>query len=163
MGTTGSGATETDSVGREIARLALERDVTVAVAESLTGGAVSAALAKAPDASRWYAGSVTAYLDATKFRVLGVPKGPVVTAACARAMAEGARSLLAADVVVALTGVGGPDDEEGHPPGTTFIGVATSNGVRHHEYRFDGAPDDVVAQAVERALELIVDAIAMKV
>src|SRR5690606_18504108 len=104
---------DAESVAAAIARLALERGVTVAATESLTGGALSAALAKAPDAGRWYAGSVTACLSETKFRVLGVPRGPVVTPECAAAMAAGARELMEADIAIALTGVGGPGDEEG--------------------------------------------------
>lgn len=144
-----------DAVAAEIARLAGLAGGTVAAAESLTGGAVSAALAKAPEASTWYAGSVTAYLSETKFRVLGVPEGPVVTPDCARAMADGVRALLAADVAVALTGVGGPGDEEGHPCGTVFIATSAQDGADTHEYHFDGSPEEVVAASVAAALELL--------
>jgi len=146
-----------DGTAAEIARLALGRGATIAAAESLTGGAVSAALAKAPDAARWYAGSVTAYRGETKFRVLGVPEGPVVTAECARAMASGVRVLLAADIAVALTGVGGPGEEEGRPAGTVFVATSDADGDESREFRFDGGPAEVVGQAVEAALDLVLE------
>ena len=148
---------DAESVAAAIARLALERGVTVAATESLTGGAVSAALAKAPDAGRWYAGSVTAYLSETKFRVLGVPRGPVVTPECAAAMAAGARELMGADIAIALTGVGGPGDEEGRPPGTVFIATSEADRGDVREFRFDGPPDEVVEQAVDAALGLVLE------
>ena len=139
----------------QIARLALQRGITIGAAESLTGGAVSVALAKAPDAGTWYAGSVTAYRSATKFRVLGVPEGPVVTAECACAMADGVRTLLQCDIAVALTGVGGPGEEEHLPEGTVFIATSAADGSEAHEYRFAGEPAEVVTQATDAALRLL--------
>lgn len=141
-----------------IARTALRRGITVAVAESLTGGALAQALAAAPDASRWFAGGVVAYTVRTKARVLGVPEGPVVNAPTARRMAEGVRELLHADIAAAVTGVGGPGEEEGRPPGTVFLAIVTADSTRVTEFAFTGDPASVLAQTVDATLhELRVD------
>src|SRR4051794_14662088 len=81
---------------------------TLAAAESITGGSLAAALVAADNASDWFKGSVVAYARESKYSVLGVDPGPVVTAGCVRQMAANVGTLLAADVAVATTGVGGP-------------------------------------------------------
>ena len=142
-----------------IARTASARGLTIAVAESLTGGALAQELAKAPDAASWFAGGVVAYTLATKVRVLGLPEGPVVTAPAARRMAEGVRELTGADVGLAVTGVGGPGAEEGQPAGTVFLAIVTADSTRVTEFAFDGEPAAVVEQTVRAALHsLRVDA-----
>lgn len=102
---------------------------TVAVAESLTGGLLAAALVDVPGASATFRGSVTAYATELKASVLGVDEGllavhgpvhPVV----ARQMAEGVRRLLGATYGVATTGVAGPDPQDGQPVGTVHLAVA---------------------------------------
>ena len=65
-----------------------------------------------------------AYHEQVKFDVLGVPVGPVVTEAAAAAMAEGVRRVTGSDVGLGITGVAGPDDQEGVAPGTIFVGLA---------------------------------------
>ena len=145
----------TDADAEHIARTASDRGITIAVAESLTGGALAAALAKAPDASTWFAGGVVAYTVATKNRVLGVPNGFVVTAPTARRMAEGVRELTGADVAAAVTGVGGPGDEEGMPPGTVFLAVVTADATRVTEFAFEGDPVSIVAQTIDATLHAL--------
>lgn len=144
-----------DAVARSIATIAQQRGIVVTVAESLTGGALAQALAKAPDAGDWFAGGVVAYRPATKFDVLAVPEGPVVTAATARAMARGVAALTGAEAAVAVTGVGGPGPEEGEPAGTVYVCAlvrTTENAARHD---FVGDPDRVVEQTVLEALRLL--------
>jgi nicotinamide-nucleotide amidase len=141
----------------EIRAHAQHRRMTVAVAESLTGGALSAALAKAGDAGEWFAGGVVAYRNATKYRVLGVPEGPVITAEAARAMALGVLELTGADLALAVTGVGGPGEEEGRPEGTVFICAASRSDVRDAAHTFGGDPGDVVAHTIEHALRLLAE------
>jgi len=138
-----------------IARTASARGLTIAVAESLTGGALAQALAVAPDAADWFAGGVVAYTLATKTRVLGVPQGPVVTAPTARRMAEGVRELTGADVAAAVTGVGGPGEEEGQPAGTVFLAIVTADSTRVTEFAFDGGPASVVEQTVAATLHAL--------
>ncbi len=98
--------------------------LTFGVAESLTGGLIASRLVNVPGASTWFRGGVVAYASEVKFDVLGVPVGPVVTEAAAAAMAEGARKVTGADVGLGITGVAGPDDQEGVAPGNLFVGLA---------------------------------------
>ncbi len=95
--------------------------LTLGVAESVTGGLVTARLTGVPGASDVLRGGVTSYASEVKYEVLDVPSGPVVSDDAAAAMAEGACRFLGADVGLATTGVAGPDPQEGVQPGTVFI------------------------------------------
>lgn len=112
-----------DTMESVVLELLRQRGLTLATAESLTGGMVGSRLCDVPGASEVYLGGVVSYAAAVKHELLGVPEGPVVTEAAARAMAAGVRSLLGADVAVAATGVAGPAEQEGRPPGTVCLGV----------------------------------------
>ena len=107
-----------------IVGLLKEREMTVAVAESLTGGYVAGRLCAVPGASSVFQGGVVAYQPEVKFGLLGVPEGPVINEGAALAMAHGVRRLLKADVGLATTGVAGPDEAEGQPVGTVCLAVA---------------------------------------
>ncbi len=97
--------------------------LTLGVAESLTGGLIASRLVNVPGTSAWFRGGVVSYDSQVKFDVLGVPEGPVVTEAAAAAMAEGVRKVVGSDVGLGITGVAGPDDQEGVAPGTIFVGI----------------------------------------
>lgn len=112
-----------ETMEEAVGRLLLDRHLSLGVAESLTGGLVASRLVSIPGASRWFRGGVVAYASSVKYTVLGVPEGPVVTAAAAGAMAQGARQALDADVALGITGVAGPDTQEGVAPGTVFVGL----------------------------------------
>jgi nicotinamide-nucleotide amidase len=144
----------------QIAALADHDSLTVAVAESLTGGQISSALAQGDNAAQWFRGSVVAYAPEVKFSVLGVDPGPVNTASCASQMADGVAQLLDSDVAVSATGVGGPGPDENVPAGTVFIACSRRGSEvvlgRHH---LPGDPEAVVAQAVELALESVLKAL----
>jgi nicotinamide-nucleotide amidase len=135
-----------------IAELAVARNLTIAVAESLTGGLLSNRLAKGSDASTWFAGGVVAYTPETKQRVLGCTPGPVVTEGTACEMAAGVAKLLNADLAVAVTGVGGPDPQEGQPPGTVWIGRYADGQAVAVQRHFDGDPEQVCEQAADAAV-----------
>ena len=139
-----------------VAELATSRGLRVAVAESLTAGRISSFLGRGEAASEWYRGAVVAYDEEVKFEVLGVTRGPVVTAACARQMADGVRTLLGADVALGITGVGGPGPQEDCPPGTVHLAVATQAGTRPLHTRLAGDPGEVVAAATSLALDELV-------
>jgi nicotinamide-nucleotide amidase len=101
-----------------------KRGWTLGVAESLTGGLVGARLADAPGASDTFRGSVASYATDVKRAVLGVTAEQVVSEECARQMASGARQVLGADVGIAVTGVAGPDPQDGQPVGTVWFGLS---------------------------------------
>jgi nicotinamide-nucleotide amidase len=98
--------------------------LTLGLAESLTGGLVASRLVNVVGASAWFRGAIVSYASEVKYDVLGVPEGPVVSEAAARSMAEGARRVLGADVGLAITGVAGPDPQDGEGPGTVYVGLA---------------------------------------
>ena len=126
-----------------VGRMLAERGLTLAVAESLTGGLVASRIVAVPGSSEWFRGGVVAYASEVKFDLLGVPNGPVVCEAAAVAMADGVRRLLGADVGLSTTGVAGPTDQEGHPPGTVWLGVAVGDDVDAIEIRLPGDRDRV--------------------
>jgi nicotinamide-nucleotide amidase len=132
--------------------MARDRGLTVAVAESLTGGLLANRMARTPEASEWFAGGVVAYTPSTKVRVLGCTPGPVITERTACEMAQGVAKVLGADVAASTTGVGGPDAAEGHPPGTVWIGVYADGAVDACLFRFTGDPEEVVQQACDAAI-----------
>ena len=98
-------------------------DLTLAVAESLTGGLIASRLVNVAGASHWFVGGVVSYASRVKFDLLGVPEGPVVSAEAAGAMARGVAGALASDVGLAVTGVAGPEPQDGEAPGTVFVGL----------------------------------------
>jgi len=140
------------AVGAQLARHAL----TLGLAESLTGGLVASRLVGVPGASDWFRGSVVSYASEVKYRVLGVPEGPVVTEAAARAMAAGARRVLGADIGLALTGVAGPDEQEGVAPGTVVVGLALpGDAVESLVFHLPGDRERVRQYAAISALDLL--------
>ena len=112
-----------ESMEVAVAQRLVARGLTFGVAESLTGGLIASRLVNVPGASAWFRGGVVAYHSQVKFDVLGVPAGPVVTEPAAAAMAEGAARVTGADVGLGITGVAGPDEQEGVAPGTIFVGL----------------------------------------
>jgi nicotinamide-nucleotide amidase len=143
----------------QVGELALARGRTIAVAESLTGGMIASALARAHQASEWFRGSVVAYSTPVKHQLLEVPAGPVVSSDAATAMARSVRKLLLADISVAVTGAGGPSAQDGHEPGTVFLAV--TGGDREQVLRLDlpGEPARVCAAATLAALNALVSAL----
>jgi nicotinamide-nucleotide amidase len=131
-----------------VGRLLEERGLTLAVAESLTGGLVAARLVAIPGASHWFRGGVVAYASEVKHEVLGVPAGPVVSEAAAMAMADGVRRVLGADVGLSTTGVAGPTEQEGQEPGTVWLGLALDDTVDAVQIRLPGDRDRVRQMAV---------------
>lgn len=94
-------------------------------------------------ASKVFRGGVVTYASDTKFSLLGVPEGPVVTCEAAEAMATGVRKLLGADVGLGLTGVAGPESSEGRPPGTVCLAVDLAGDISAIELRLPGRRQQV--------------------
>jgi nicotinamide-nucleotide amidase len=120
-------------VAAEIISLLTARNQTAAVAESLTGGLLAAALTAVPGASAAFRGGVVAYATELKATMLGVPRDLLerhgaVHPDVAAAMAAGVRCRMAATIGAATTGVAGPDPADGQPVGTVYIAVSTGRG-----------------------------------
>jgi nicotinamide-nucleotide amidase len=139
----------------DIAELAKQHGFRVGAAESLTGGAVSSALAMGEEAAEWYHGCVVSYAPTVKHDLLGVTPGPLVTERCAIEMVTGVAKVLQVDAAVSTTGAGGPEPEEGEPPGTVHVGVYVRGEVTTHLLRLEGDPGEVVEAATEKALGLL--------
>ncbi len=117
-------AVDDDTMESEVLRLCEERDWSLGVAESLTGGFIGSRLTNVPGASRTYRGSIASYATDVKRSVLGVTAEKVVSEEAVKQMAEGAQRVLGADVAIAVTGVAGPDEQDGQPVGTVWYGIA---------------------------------------
>jgi nicotinamide-nucleotide amidase len=136
------------------------RHQTVAVAESLTGGLLGAAITDIPGASAVFRGGIIAYATELKAALLGVPAellasyGPVYPDVAA-AMATGARDRLGASIGVATTGVAGPDPADSRPPGTVYIAVSAGPVPVTRELALYGGRDEVRRGTVEQALRLL--------
>jgi nicotinamide-nucleotide amidase len=150
--------------GRDLAarivRELTERGQTVAVAESLTGGLLGAAITDIPGASVVFRGGIIAYATELKAALLGVPAG--LLASCgpvhpdvAAAMAAGARDRLGATIGVATTGVAGPDPADGKPPGTVHVAVSAGSRPVTRALALGGGRDQVRRDTVGEALSLL--------
>jgi PncC family amidohydrolase len=134
---------------------------TLVTAESLTGGGIGAALTCVSGASAVYKGGIISYTNEVKHKILGVPtelldRYGAVSEPVAKAMAEGARKLLEADIAVSVTGLAGPTgDEYGNPVGTVFIGYSDADRTVVRQFLFIGDRESIRKQTAEKALELI--------
>jgi nicotinamide-nucleotide amidase len=146
-------STDDESMEAVVNELLRGAGLSVGVAESLTGGLLTARLTAVPGASDVVRGGVVAYASDVKFGVLGVPEGPVVTEECAAAMAEGVCELLGANVGLATTGVAGPTPQEGVQPGTVFIASRLDGVTETTMLRLPGGRDQVAQYAVISLLD----------
>ena len=145
-----------ESMEVAVAGRLLAAGLSFGVAESLTGGLIASRLVNVPGASRWFKGAVVAYDSQVKHDVLGVPTGPVVSESAAAAMAEGAARVTGADVGLGITGVAGPDDQEGVAPGTVFVGLTlTGQPTLSRELRVPGDRERVRQYGAISALDLL--------
>jgi nicotinamide-nucleotide amidase len=127
-----------DTLDRVVHRLLAERSATVAAAESLTGGLLGAELTAMPGSSATFAGGIVAYQTGLKAALLGVPQELLVRHGAvhpevAAAMAVGVRDRLGASYGLAVTGVAGPEPQDGRPVGTVHLAVAGPGGISRVE------------------------------
>ncbi|MDR2501672.1 MAG: competence/damage-inducible protein A [Oscillospiraceae bacterium] len=126
---------DTGTLENTVVSLLRARGMTLAVAESCTGGLLSKRITDIPGASKVFLGGVIAYTDGAKTTLVGVPRGTiekhgVVSPEVAEALAMHVRESLGADIALGITGVAGPGaDEFGNPEGTVHIALASSDGV----------------------------------
>ena len=148
-----------DLAGQVLTQLA-QRGHTVAVAESLTGGLVAAALTDIPGASASFRGAVVAYATELKAELLGVDRDMLarhgaVYAPVAAAMAAGVRTLLGATYGVATTGVAGPEPTDGQPVGMAHIAVSAADDTVVRTIALPGDRHQIRRLTVEHALGLL--------
>ena len=150
-----------EDIAAEIIDLLTARRQTVAVAESLTGGLVAAALTSVPGSSLAFRGGVVAYATPLKVALLGVPErllaehGPV-HADVAMAMARGVATRLGTTFGLATTGVAGPGPADGHPAGTVFVAVGKGLEADALGLQLTGTRAEVRAASVSSVLSLLV-------
>ncbi|WP_426998842.1 CinA family protein [Pseudarthrobacter sp. N5] len=152
-------------IARETVNSAVERGWTVATAESLTAGMVTAMLADTPGASGMLQGGVVSYQNSVKADILGVPRELLdavgsVDGGVAEAMAAGARRVCGSDIAVSATGVAGPEEHSGKAVGTVFIGIATAEGSSSFPYSFEGSRAEIRALSCAAALERLLQALS---
>jgi len=150
-------ATSRPEAAASIAQAAIDAGVTVSVAESLTGGLIASALSATADAAAWFAGGVVAYREETKFRVLDVDPGPVISERAAVQMVRGCCQLFSSPAAIAVTGAGGPGPQEGHRAGTVFLAASAGGEVVVQERWFAGDPEAVVQQTIDAGLQLLAE------
>ena len=149
--------TDVEELARAVHAALLVRGQTLAVAESLTGGALGAALTSVPGASATFRGGVTAYATDLKAALLGVQpdllrRAGAVDPEVARQMATGVRARLGATYGLATTGVAGPEPQDGRPPGEVHLAVAGPDGCTGSSLRVPGDRAVVRATTVRAAL-----------
>ena len=138
-----------------VAHRLIAQGLTLGVAESLTGGLIASRLVNVAGASTWFRGGIVSYASDVKFTLLGVPEGPVVSGVAARAMAEGVRKVLGADVGLSVTGVAGPEEQDGQRAGTVFVGLAVGDEITDLELRLPGDRPRVRAYSAISALDAL--------
>jgi nicotinamide-nucleotide amidase len=156
-GPAGPGAEE---LAAAVLRRLIPAGQTLAVAESLTGGLVAAALASVPGASAAFRGGIVSYATDLKASLLGVDPGLLaergaVDPDVAAAMAAGARSRLSASAGAATTGVAGPDPSDGQPVGTVFIAADAGAGPVVRQLNLSGTRNEIRRTAAEQCLWLL--------
>jgi PncC family amidohydrolase len=136
---------ELTALAAEVQAAFVRRGLTLATAESCTGGLIAHVLTEIPGSSRYLVGGMVAYSNEVKQRELGVPADVLkahgaVSAQAARAMAEGARARFVVDIATSVTGIAGPDGgTAAKPVGLTYIALADADGaeVRRFLWSFD--------------------------
>jgi len=142
------------------------KGLTLAAAESCTGGMLGSMITSLPGASAFFKASVVAYSAEIKLGVLGVSAKTIeshgmVSEECAAEMARGVEKLTKADVAVAITGAAGPEPCGGREPGIAYIAVSSGKGVVSRGFKFTGDRESVKKQAAEKALHLVYETVSL--
>ena len=138
-----------------VLQLLRERNWSLGLAESVTGGLVAGRITNVAGASEVFRGCIVCYASDVKFDLLGVPAGPVVSEAAAVAMAQGAQRVLGSHVALSLTGVAGPAEQDGMAVGTLCVGIAIGEDVHARTLRMPGQREQMRQMSVISALDLL--------
>jgi len=146
------------SIEQELGNLLSQKGLTLGVVESATGGLISHLITNVPGSSDYYKGSVTAYSNEAKIKVVGVKEETInkygaVSSQVAEEMAQGGRKVLAVDICLADTGIAGPTGATpGKPVGLFFIGLSHHTGTYSQKHNFKGDREQNKQDAAETAL-----------
>ncbi len=153
-----------DELASRVIEIFREKGLSLALAESCTGGMIAETITNVAGASDIFYGSAVTYVNSAKEHILGVTretleKHGAVSSECAEEMACGARRVYGADVAMSVTGIAGPGGgSEGKPVGTVWFGLATKDGAETFRRRFDGDRAAVRRQTVEEVLRRLAEA-----
>ncbi|MEG0122229.1 MAG: competence/damage-inducible protein A [Enterococcus sp.] len=158
---------EENSLEAVVVKLLQDKGCTVTAAESLTAGLFQATLANVSGASQIFSGGFVTYAKEQKEKLLQInpnllAEHGVVSEACAKAMAQNAREIIGADYALSFTGVAGPNELEGQPAGTVWIGLASEKEVVTYLYHFTRDRSYVRHSAVMAGLDLLRRAVLKK-
>jgi len=146
------------SIGQDVGNLLRQKGLTLGVVESATGGLISHLVTNVPGSSDYYQGSVTAYSNEAKIKVVGVQEETInkygaVSSQVAEEMAQGGRKVLAVDICLADTGIAGPTgDTPGKPVGLFYIGLSHQTGTYSQRHNFKGDREHNKQDAARTAL-----------
>lgn len=144
------------------------RGLTLAAAESCTGGLAAKRLTDVPGASAVFLGGVVSYTNGVKERVLHVPHETLeaysaVSEQTARAMAEGVRALAGADLGLSVTGVAGPDrDDRGHAVGTVYLALSAGTGTQTRQLHLTGSRPAIRDRSADEMFRMLLAYIQIK-
>ena len=150
-----------ETLERQVIAALKARGLTLAAAESCTGGLTAKRLTDVPGASAVFLGGVVSYTNGVKERALGVPHDMLeeygaVSEPVARAMAEGVRRLTCADLALSVTGVAGPDkDDRGHDVGTVYIALSAKNETTVQLLHLSGDRSAIRAAAADEMFRML--------
>lgn len=150
-----------ETLERQVIAALKARGLTIAAAESCTGGLTAKRLTDVPGASAVFLGGVVSYTNGVKERALGVPHDMLeeygaVSEPVARAMAEGVRRLTCADLALSVTGVAGPDkDDRGHDVGTVYIALSAKNETTVQLLHLSGGRNAIRAAAADEMFRML--------
>ena len=153
-----------DELASRVIEIFREKGLSLALAESCTGGMIAETITNVAGASDIFYGSAVTYVNSAKEHILGVAhetleKHGAVSSECAEEMACGARSVYGADVAMSVTGIAGPGGgSETKPVGTVWFGLAMKDGAETFRRRFDGDRAAVRRQTVEEVLRRLAEA-----
>jgi nicotinamide-nucleotide amidase len=149
------------SIEEIIAKLLTQKGMTLATAESFTGGKIAELITQMPGASAYFKGTIVSYATEAKINVLQVPKAvienqSVVSAAVAEIMAQNVRKLMKTDFSIATTGNAGPTKGDSKEEiGTVFIAIASVKGVISEKFSMGAQRERVVQKSVYKAFEML--------
>ena len=154
-------STDSETLEQVIHRICTEKGITIGLVESLTGGMIASRIVDVPGASKYFKGSIVAYDTDIKRSILKIQASEVVSEAAVIEMAKSGLELLSCDICLSISGVGGPEKQEGKDPGTVYIGLAADTAkfskvnLNPVELKLYGSRDTIRQMATTSALDLL--------